>query len=660
LEHRAPINVLHLEDDHLDAHLVSEFLKELRLPASIRRAQDREEFERALADGGFDLILADYQLPAFDGITALGLAREKMPEVPFIFISGALGEELAVEVVKRGATDYVVKQRLERLPAVVARALGEAQEKKLRKQAESDLAVTEARFAELADNVPIFCFTANPAGEISWVNQRALDYSGLAVEAFLGWGWTVVHDPKLLPDILATWKDAIASGKSFEMIFPMRRHDGVYRTFLTRIEPKHDDDGAIARWLGTSTDITEQENAKEALRQLNETLEQRVVSAIAQRENILGKVMEAKRAETLGQMTGGVAHDFNNLLTPIVGALDILRRNADGDGRARRLLDGAIQAADRAKILVQKLLAFSKKQILDPRSVDVGQLVHGMHDLISRSLGPGIEFEIDVAADIPPARVDPRQLELAILNLAVNARDAMPSGGHLRASVSEQTVGPDNDAKLRRGRYVCVSIADNGSGMDEETLERAIEPFYSTKEPGRGTGLGLSMVHGLAGQSGGRLVLKSKPGAGTSAEIWLPEATSPVETTVEIREEPVAVNRLNVLVVDDEDLVRASTVEMLSDLGHRVIEVRSGAEALDALKAGANPDVVITDYLMPGLNGMQLAAEVKQMRPQMPILIVTGYAHLAGDDMPDLPLIAKPFRQSELGAILVQVVPRRD
>jgi PAS domain S-box-containing protein len=654
------LTILHLEDDALDAQLVSEFLKEVGASIVLHRAETRAQFETALASMSIDLILADYQLPTFDGVSALAIARDLAPDVPFIFVSGALGEELAVEAVKRGATDFVVKQRLERLPAVVERAIRETREKQLRKQAESQLVATETKFAELADNVPILCFMADPGGRVYWVNRRWYDYSGLSGDQLLGSGWTAALTPEDLSDFRRRWNHSMATGDPFEMTFALRRSDGALRTFLTRVVPLRDDHQEIARWFGTSTDVTEQESAKKALHELNETLEQRVVSAIAEREKMLSNIMEAKRTETLGQMTGGVAHDFNNLLTPILGTLDILRRRADGDAQLRRLIDGAVQSADRAKILVQRLLAFSKKQILDPRSVDVAQLLDGMSQLISRSLGPNIKIEIDAEPDLPPARVDPRQLELAILNLAVNARDAMPDGGRLRAHVAKRNMPAENDAKLRQGTYVCVSISDDGDGMDDEVLARAVEPFYSTKEPGKGTGLGLSMVHGLAAQSGGRLALQSKVGSGTTAEIWLPEAREPADPGEPAFQLPIAGEPLNILVVDDEDLVRASTIEMLTDLGHTVIEARSGAEAIDALNGGAEPDVVITDYLMPGLNGIQLATELKQMRPNLPILIATGYAQLAGDALPDLPLIAKPFRQSELGTFLMQVVSRRD
>ena len=268
-------------------------------------------------------------------------------------------------------------------------------------------------------------------------------------------------------------------------------------------------------------------------------------------------------------------------------------------------------------------------------------------------------MEIQAADDLPAARVDPNQLELALLNLAVNARDAMPDGGTLTLSIASETVGPGHPNGLRYGTYVRIAVRDTGSGMDDVTLKRAIEPFYSTKGIGKGTGLGLSMVHGLAAQSGGALLLESKIGEGTTAELWLPVAAGAAEQSIEedgsaILDMPPA----TILLVDDEDLVRSGTAELLADLGHVVVEARSAGEALQLLRDGVTADLVITDYLMPGMNGAELAMEIRKRLPRMPILLATGYANLAGHQMADLPLLTKPFRQREVAARLSELLPR--
>jgi len=359
------------------------------------------------------------------------------------------------------------------------------------------------------------------------------------------------------------------------------------------------------------------------------------------------RMHEMAKLETLGQLTGGVAHDFNNLLTPIVGALDMLRRQYDGDDRSNRLISGALQASQRAATLVQRLLSFARRQHLETRTVDVVELVDGMHDLIQRTIGPHIAVKIEKLDDLPPARIDPGQLELAILNLAVNARDAMSGGGTLTVKLDEAMLDAANG--LEAGRYIRVAVIDTGVGMDELTLTRAIEPFFTTKGQGEGTGLGLSMIHGLAAQSGGALKIRSVVGKGTTAEIWLPAADGKVDS-LQPRDDnlPTQPRRATIMLVDDEELVRTATAEMLRDMGHTVIEAETGAAAIACIKAGEQIDLLITDYLMPGMRGSELAEELRRRNPELPVLLMTGYANLAKGEAVGLPRLAKPFRESDL------------
>jgi PAS domain S-box-containing protein len=414
-----------------------------------------------------------------------------------------------------------------------------------------------------------------------------------------------------------------------------------------RVEPRSRREVAVI-----FQDVTERRSAEIALKELNETLEGRVSDALAEREKALAQLHEAQKLETVGHLTGGVAHDFNNLLTPITGALDLLSRRYADDPRSSRLLDGALQSAERAKILVQRLLQFARRQTLEKRPVDLAELVTGMRDLIASSLEGAIELHLVAPDDLPPALADPNQLELAILNLCVNARDAMPDGGSLTVAVEQVTVGARSLPALSPGDYLRLSVIDTGTGMDEATLARAIEPFYSTKEHGKGTGLGLSMVHGFAAQLGGTFAMTSTPGEGTRADLYLPVASGSAGAVVR---QPAATGddhgrALAILLVDDEDLVRAGTAEMLRDMGHHVTEAPGGAEALAALQAGAEVDAVVTDYMMPRMNGSELAARVQAQRPGLPLLIVTGYT--GGDLAINLPQLAKPFRRSDLAAAL--------
>jgi signal transduction histidine kinase/ActR/RegA family two-component response regulator len=400
----------------------------------------------------------------------------------------------------------------------------------------------------------------------------------------------------------------------------------------------------------------------EELHLLAADLEHRVEERTAEREAALAKLHEAQKLETLGQLTGGVAHDFNNLLTPITGALDLLqRRYAEQDPRSARMLANALLAADRAKTLVQRLLGFARRQTLRTRPVDLGDLLTGMRDLIASSVGATIELQIRHPPDLPPALADPNQLELAILNLCVNARDAMPEGGPLTIVAEEVAIGPHSPLRLTPGLYVHLSVIDAGCGMEATTLARAVEPFYSTKEIGRGTGLGLSMVHGLAAQLGGGFLLSSEPGKGTRADLYLPvAATTAAQEGMETRRASPARGRpLSVLLIDDEEIVRVGTAEMIRDLGHRVIEAGGGGEALALLADGFAPDLIITDYKMPRMDGAELARQLQASHPAIPILVITGYTGLTDDEL-DLPRLAKPFGQAEIAAAIAALLGEDD
>ncbi len=394
------------------------------------------------------------------------------------------------------------------------------------------------------------------------------------------------------------------------------------------------------------------------LAETNAELERRVEQRTREREAALAQVHEMQKLESLGQLTGGVAHDFNNLLMVILGNLQLLRKRLPDDARLLRLVDGAMQGADRGATLTKRMLAFARRQELRPEAVDVPRLVDGMEEMLRRTLGPGIQIATDYRPDLPPTRVDPNQLELALLNLALNARDAMPFGGRLQIGGRAVGTGPERPAELEPGQYVCIAVSDTGCGMDEDTLKRAAEPFFTTKGAGKGTGLGLSMVHGLAAQSGGAMRMKSRPGEGTTIELWLPVSREVVvaESSTLTRQFGGTTRLCRVLVVDDDPLVTASTAAMLEDLGHSVIEALSGQRALDMLRLDANVDVVVTDHAMPGMTGTELARQIRQLWPSLPIILATGYAELPNGEDPGLPRLGKPYVQAELAAQIATVV----
>jgi PAS domain S-box-containing protein len=375
--------------------------------------------------------------------------------------------------------------------------------------------------------------------------------------------------------------------------------------------------GEFRHILGGLTDITDRKKAEQALRQ-------------------------AQKIEAVGQLTGGIAHDFNNLLAVIIGNLDLLGRQVNEGSRAQRLVNNAMEGAQRGASLTQRLLAFARRQDLRPESVDVTALVRGISEMLERSLGPQIHVETHFPLRLSPVHVDAHQLELAILNMAVNARDAMPEGGTLTISASED-ISPEG-ARLEAGRFVRLEISDDGAGMDTETLARASEPFFTTKGVGKGTGLGLSMVQGLAAQSGGHLRINSSPGAGTTIALWLPvAATVRRSETITMVPQPPELPPLYILAVDDDDLVLRNTAAMLEDLGHHVITAGSGAEALKQLRKSTHFDLLVTDQLMPTMTGVQLASAAVAIAPHLPVLLVSGFAELSKHDAAKVEFLHKPF-----------------
>ena len=400
-------------------------------------------------------------------------------------------------------------------------------------------------------------------------------------------------------------------------------------------------------------------NAAEAeLRALNEQLERRVEERTAERETVFAQLHEARKLETLGQLTGGVAHDFNNLLTPIMGALDILSRKVAGDERALRLANGAMQSAERAKTLVARLLAFGRRQLLQAKAVDLADLISNLFELLERSVGTMVTVKLDLSPQLPAIYVDPSQLELTLLNLIVNSRDAMPEGGEI---VLQARLADDPAPGLMSGKFVRLMLRDTGHGMDDATLARAVEPFFTTKKSGHGTGLGLSMVHGLAAQSGGTFQLASEVGCGTTATLWLPVAAEAagLNRTAD-PERPMFEATGLVLLVDDEELVRMTVADGLREFGFKVIEAASAASALARLGEGLKPDVLVTDHMMPGMTGAELAQEIRKSLPRLPVLLITGYANLREEEKRGLEVLSKPFRQADLATRIVDLISHAD
>jgi PAS domain S-box-containing protein len=512
---------------------------------------------------------------------------------------------------------------------------------------------SESRQRALLEALPQLVWTCGRDGACDYFNPQWHGYTGATAREPMGWRWLeAVHDADR-EGLEAACRSALRRGSAFDADARLRRADGMYRWFKMRWVPVHLADGTIAHWFGTATDITDHVEARNALRRSNEELEALVAERTREREVALRQLHESQKMESIGQLTGGVAHDFNNLLAVILGSLALLKKAMPNDPRAGRLLDRAIQGAERGATLTARLLAFARRQDLRVDVVALQRLIPEMLDFLRHSVGPAISVGVDIPSDVQPVEVDANQLELALMNLAVNARDAMAEGGSLTIVCRNESGNHANG--LPSGEYVRVSVADSGAGMSAETLAKAKEPFFTTKGIGKGTGLGLSMVHGFTAQSGGAMNIASQPGQGTVVTLWLPRARKGVQPDPAPREgpaPPITRRNLRVLLVDDDVLVSMGAADMLVDLGHRVVEAQSAAHALKLLEAEGRFDVVVTDYAMPGMNGYDLAVTITQAHPELPVVLATGYAELPAEMKIEFRRLAKPYSQADLGAAL--------
>ncbi len=507
-----------------------------------------------------------------------------------------------------------------------------------RKQAETELRNSQEQFRLLVDGVTDYAiYLLNRNGTVASWNSGAQRIKGYTQDEIVGQHFSRFYTEKDKSAGLPERALEIAEREGrFEKEGRRVRKDGTTFWANVVIDAIRHADGSLLGFAKITRDITERKNAERALEETRQAL------------------VQSQKMEALGRLTGGVAHDFNNLLMAIQGSLELLYKNLPNDNqKIRQLLDNALQGTQRGAALTQRMLAFARRQELKPVAVSIPALLGGMTELLQRSLDPSIRIKMEFPDGLPPALVDANQLELAILNLAVNARDAMTKGGTIAISAQER-LAPDSAGSAPQ-RYVCVRITDNGTGMDEKTLAHAMEPFFTTKGVGKGTGLGLPMVHGMAQQSGGKLILKSELGVGTTAELWLPvalgEAVS-VKAPVAHMRATRSDRKLVILTVDDDPLVGLNTSSILEELGHKVHSASSGTRALEILERETDIELLITDQAMPHMTGIDLIKKIRAERPDFPAIIATGYAELPHGEADGIPKLAKPFRQQDLAAII--------
>ncbi|BBK38478.1 hypothetical protein STAQ_35560 [Allostella sp. ATCC 35155] len=791
---RSEVTVLLLEDSQIDAELARSYLAAAGGGYRFVQAGDRPEFEAALAAGGIDIILADYLLPGFDGLQALAIARVQVPTVPFLFVSGVVGEEFATDALKQGATDYVMKRNLHRLPAAVDRALMEARERSERRRAEQALRASEVGLRLAVDAARLGLWDLDPAtgrmacdrrcctlfgilgeGEIDfetfvagchpddceafreavvaatdphgtgevveehrtvrpigaerWIatHGRAFFDGGVCTrvigvvqdvtarkrtEATLrrvnedlearvtartqerDQAWRLSRDLMVVKrldtspvalnpawqEVLGWPEEELMAGRLGDLVHPedrsvaevvaaaVREH-GVIERFENRYRHR---DGSY-RWIawsavpaddlvyGVGRDVTEEKHATAELAAANRELR----AQIEERERIEATLRQMQRLEAVGQLTSGVAHDFNNLLTIILGNIGFAERAIERGDPAEpllRRLGHMRQAAERGAKLTDQLLSFSRRQRLEPKPTDLNETVEGMRDLLQSSLGGSVQLRRELSPDLWPALVDPTQIELIILNLAINARDAMRVGGRLTIATSnvvlaERSQRPEEPGP---GEYVMLSVADTGTGMTPEVLERAFEPFFTTKKVGEGSGLGLAQVFGFAKQSGGGVGIDTVAGKGTTVRVYLPRAGEAAAAAAVRSTGPVAAGGgrgRSILLVDDDAAVREVTASRLRELGYRVVEADSGGRALDILADGEAFDLLLLDYAMPGMNGAELAREARRLRPDTPVMFITGFADLGAlGDVGEERIVSKPYSDAELAAKVARVL----
>lgn len=517
-----------------------------------------------------------------------------------------------------------------------------------------------ARYHAIVDSAPDAIITIDSQRKIQWVNGSVDHVLGYGHSELLGQNLDILLEPDnpLLPVLAESSVDqksdtAISvvgrykNGKSGYFDISLGRWRADQRDFVTTI------------WR----DVTERvaadaalRDARDALQKSNEELESRVEERTREREIALRQLHESQKMESIGQLTGGVAHDFNNLLAVILGSLSLLKKAVPDDPRISRFLDRAIQGAERGATLTTRLLAFARRQELKVEFVALQRLIPEMLDFLRHSAGPNIAIHVKISPEVCAIEVDANQLELALINLAVNARDAMPDGGALTIACHNEEHG--KRVGLPRDPFVCITVTDTGEGMSEATLARAQEPFFTTKGIGKGTGLGLSMVHGFTAQSGGAMRIRSQPGKGTTVTMWLPRAKQgAIAASAEIQVARTKESRsLRVLLVDDDILVSMGAADMLLDLGHSVTEAQSGAQALKLLETDSPFDIVITDYAMPGMNGFELAQRIKEKNPKLPIVLATGYAELPADRTIEFGHLSKPYTSKDLASALEKAV----
>jgi PAS domain S-box-containing protein len=608
-----------------------------------------------------DLVLSDVMMPRLDG---LGLVRAiradpQARELPIILLSARAGEDSQVSGLAADADDYIIKpfaarELLARVNSNLATAtLRQRARRELRAANESlertvaDRTAERDRLWELSEDLLV---SADYNGKLRRLSPSWSRLSGYSESALLSGDYKTIIHPDDVSRSMAKVREMRRTKLPVRFENRIRTAGGGDRWIAWTLSP----DPSGESLIGIGRDITGEKAAREETEQANRQLR----AQIEERERVEEELRQMQRLEAVGQLTSGVAHDFNNLLTVVTGAVELIDRDPNHAGTARRI-SMIRTAAQRGARLTGQLLAFARKQRLEPKPIDLNDAVVHMDDLLRGTLGGTVRLQIVLKPDLWPALVDQAQLELVVLNLAINARDAMPVGGALTIETTNATLGPAGSPhEPDAGEYVAISVTDAGTGMPPEVLERAFEPFFTTKGPGKGSGLGLAQVYGFAKQSGGGVRIDSRIGEGTSVTVYLPRAVALPHRTIEIAmtRRDAEPGQFRVLLVDDDSDVRDVTASMLEAFGYHVTPAASGQAALDLLDGGAAFDLHLFDFAMPGMNGVELARRVEARKPAVPTVFITGYADAKALQIGDRPIVMKPFRPDNLAETLRKAI----
>jgi two-component system, cell cycle sensor histidine kinase and response regulator CckA len=641
------IRILIVEDQPTDAELAKREIDKTIKSCVFHRVETHEDYLAALESFNPDLIITDYRMPRFDGLTALKLALEKAPFIPVIIMTGAINEDTAVECMKAGAANYVIKEQLKRLSQAVLHALEEKRILLERHKAELALRESEERYRTLVHTLPDALTVADINGNVVYEAPTTLRFYGYDVgDNLIGRRVVDWIHPAYKAKALNLIDDLKAGRDVRHQEFMLTKKDGSFFFGEVSASSMRDAQGNVTGFLSLVRDISDRKQAE------------------AERAQLQAQLLQAQKMESIGRLAGGVAHDFNNMLSVILGYAELIQTQLTKEDP---LLNDVLQiekAGRRAKDITQQLLAFSRKQIIEPSILDLNEFITSTQKGLSRLIGEDINLHFSPGVDLSKIKFDRSQLDQILINLAANARDAMPQGGHLKietANVRLDEACRKEHYMLKPGDYVLLTVKDTGVGMDRETLSHAFEPFFTTKAIGKGTGLGLATVYGIVIQGGGFIDADSEPGHGSTFKIYFPRMAEEATVAEEIQEYPMKQGTGRVLVVEDDPMVRDMTVAMLVSVGYEVQAAETPLGALEFCKKNCEPiDLLITDVVMPELSGAELRDKIQEMKPGLKVLFISGYASdiIAHHGILDegVNFIRKPFTMNDLAKAVQNVI----